>query len=97
MDELFGFIPGGPWAVGAVALLAVPGVRRSLRPLAKSAIKISLGAVDQVKSLTAEAREQASDLVAEAKAERIENVGDAQIVTPVSSRARTAPTLSTTP
>lgn len=74
MDELLDFLPGGPWLLGAVALLAVPGVRRGLRPMAKATIKVGIGVVDQVKNLTAEAREQANDLYAEAKAERAEQL-----------------------
>ena len=70
MDDLLGVIPGGPWLLGAVALLAIPGVRQGLRPLAKGAIKVGMNVTDQVKSLTAEAREQASDLYEEAKVER---------------------------
>lgn len=70
MDEVFGFVPGGPWILGAVALLAIPGVRNSLRPLAKGAIKVGMNVTDQVKNLTAEAREQAGDIYEEAKVER---------------------------
>lgn len=70
MDELFDVIPGGRWTFALVGLLAVPGVRRQLRPVAKAVIKAGLVATDQVKELVAEAREQAGDLVAEARAER---------------------------
>ena len=70
MDELFGFIPGGPWLLGGVVLLAIPGVRQKLRPFAKSAIKVGMNVADQVKSVTAEAREQANDLYEEARTER---------------------------
>lgn len=89
MDEIFGFVPGGPWVLGAVALLAVPGVRKTLRPVAKATIKAGIGVVEQVKNLTAEAREQATDLYAEAKAERDDQpAGTVTKVAPVGSRAR---------
>lgn len=89
MDEIFDFVPGGPWVLGAVALLAVPGVRKTLRPVAKATIKAGIGVIEQVKNLTAEAREQASDLYAEAKAERDDQpVGTVTKVAPVGGRAR---------
>src|SRR5262249_33164618 len=70
MDEFLDAIPGGRLTLAALALLAVPGVRRQLRPLARAAIRAGLAVTDQVKELIAETREQASDLVAEARAER---------------------------
>ena len=91
MDELLDFLPGGPWLLGAAALLAIPGVRRTLRPVAKATIKVGIGVVDQVKGLTAEAREQASDLYAEAKAERAEpaeNLNGSASSSPVTGRSR---------
>jgi hypothetical protein len=93
MDDLLGVIPGGPWLLGAVALLAIPGVRQSLRPLAKGAIKVGMNVTDQVKSLTAEAREQASDIYEEAKVERQSVEADdagagATRVTPAGGRGR---------
>lgn len=86
MDEILEFVPGGPWIVGAVALLAVPGVRRSLRPLAKGAIKAGLTVAEGVKSMTAEAREQATDLYEEVKTERQEQQNE-----PAEETTRVAP------
>lgn len=94
MDELLDFIPGGPWVLGAVALLAVPGIRQSLRPLAKGAIKMGMSMADQVKSLSAEAREQANDLYEEAKTERDEARigGQSEAEAPARGEAGTAST-----
>ncbi len=72
MDEILEFLPGGPWLLGAVALLAIPGVRNGLRPLAKSTMKAGMAVADQVKALTAETREQVNDLYEEARAEYTE-------------------------
>ncbi|MGI8550378.1 MAG: DUF5132 domain-containing protein [Dehalococcoidia bacterium] len=97
MDELFGAVPGGPWVVGAIALLAVPGVRRSLRPLAKGAVKVGLNLADGVKTLTAETREQAGDLYEEAKAEREQSEQrDQESSGAVSEPSKAAPAASTT-
>lgn len=94
MDEILDFVPGGPWLVGAVALLAIPGIRRNLRPLAKSAIRAGISVTDEVKKWTAEAREQANDLYEEAKAERVQaledeanDTGSAGAVRPVGGRS----------
>lgn len=78
MDEFFDFIPGGRLTVAALGLLAIPGVRRQLRPVAKAAIRTGLTVTDQVKTIVAEAREQTSDLVAEARAEREEQMQQQQ-------------------
>src|ERR1035437_3754086 len=64
------WIPGGEYTFVAAALLAVPGVRHQLRPVAKSALRVGLTVTDQIKGWTAEAREQANDIVAEIKEER---------------------------
>jgi hypothetical protein len=69
MDELLDSIPTGRLLPGAAALLAIPGVRKSLRPVAKVAIKAGVTFVVELENLMVEAREQASDLYAEAKAE----------------------------
>jgi hypothetical protein len=69
MDEILEFLPGGPWLLGAVALLAIPGVRNSLRPLAKRTMKAGMAVADQMKALTAETREQMNDLYEEARTE----------------------------
>jgi len=91
MDEIFEFLPGGPWLLGAVALLAIPGVRNSLRPLAKSTMKAGMAVADQVKALTAETREQVNDLYEEARTEYTEtrSNGAAEPVQPAAAaRAR---------
>ncbi len=72
MDDILEFLPGGPWLLGAVALLAIPGVRNSLRPLAKGTMKAGMAVADQVKALTAETREQMNDLYEEARTEYAE-------------------------
>jgi hypothetical protein len=64
------WVPGGEFTFIAAALLAVPGVRRQLRPVAKSALRVGMAVTDQVKGWTAETREQANDIVAEIKEER---------------------------
>jgi hypothetical protein len=76
MDEILDFLPGGPWLLGAVALLAIPGVRNSLRPLAKRAMKAGMAVGDQMKALTAETREQMNDLYEEARSEYNEGRGE---------------------
>ena len=70
LGSLVDWVPGGEFTFIAAALLAVPGVRRQLRPVAKSALRVGLAVTDQVKDWTAEAREQANDIVAEIKEER---------------------------
>jgi len=70
LGSLVDWVPGGEFTFIAAALLAVPGVRRQLRPVAKSALRVGLAVTDQAKDWTAEAREQANDIVAEIKEER---------------------------
>jgi hypothetical protein len=91
MDEILEFLPGGPWLLGAVALLAIPGVRNSLRPLAKSTMKAGMAVADQVKALTAETREQVNDLYEEARSEYSETRnerGPEAAQPPASARSR---------
>jgi hypothetical protein len=61
----------GPVAIGVAALLAVPvlfpGVRRALRPAAKSVIKAGIAVYE---TTVANVTEAAGDLIAEARAER---------------------------
>jgi hypothetical protein len=73
VEELLETVSGTPLLLGAAVLLAIPGVRRGLRPLMKAGIRVGLRMTDQVKNLSAEAREQMSDLYAEARAEREES------------------------
>lgn len=76
MDELLDFVPGGRLTVAALALLAVPGVRRQFRPVAKVAVRASLAVTDSMKEMVAEVREQTSDLVAEVRSEREQEADD---------------------
>jgi hypothetical protein len=73
LDEgLSGWIPTALIGVG-VALAApilLPAAASGFRPLAKTVIKGYLVVADSVKEVVAEAGEQLSDLVAEARAER---------------------------
>lgn len=77
MDEFFDVVPGGRLTVAALGLLALPGVRRQLRPVAKAALRAGLAVTDQMKGFVAEAREQTSDLIAEVRSERDEHVNGA--------------------
>jgi hypothetical protein len=102
MGDLLDFIPGGPWLLGAVALLAVPGVRKSLRPLAKSTMKLGIAVTDQVKGLTAETREQINDLYEEARSEYADARTDGAEATgnsgrPAGARARRSEAAEATP
>src|SRR5579884_3664504 len=56
-------------AGGLVAPLIYPAVARNARPLAKQAFRASIAAFDRGRIAVAEFGEQASDLLAEAKAE----------------------------
>lgn len=70
-DGITGWVPSVLIGVG-VALAApilLPAVVTGVRPLAKVVIKGYLAVADTVKEVVAEAGEQLSDLVAEAKAE----------------------------
>jgi hypothetical protein len=68
LEDIFE-IPGGRVALLAVALLSVPSVRRQLRPAARIAVRAGLSAGERLKEWTAEFREQAEDIVAEARAD----------------------------
>lgn len=59
------------------APVVLPVLACALRPLAKSAIKGGLVLGDKVKEITAEAREQMCDLVAEVKAECVASAAKA--------------------
>ena len=66
--ELVELIPGGNWAIAAVGLLAVPGVRKHLRPVAGAVVRSGLGLVGHVTRIVVETRENAEDLVGEVRA-----------------------------
>ncbi|MDD3581730.1 MAG: DUF5132 domain-containing protein [Desulfobacca sp.] len=55
--------------VALVAPVILPAVATIIRPVAKATIKGGLMLADKVKEIAAEASEQVSDLVAEARAE----------------------------
>lgn len=60
----------GRWGLIAVVLLALPGGRKFLRAATKEVIRAGIVVADRVKDLSAEIREEASDVVAEIQAER---------------------------
>lgn len=62
-------LPGSRLVFIAVALLSVPGVRRQLRPAARAAVRAGYFAGERIKEWAGEAREQAEDIVAEARAD----------------------------
>jgi hypothetical protein len=71
-DDMFkGFGPSLLIGVGIalVAPVLLPAVASLVRPLAKGVVKGGLTLADKAKEFAAEAGEQVSDLVAEAKAE----------------------------
>ena len=70
-DGLKGFAPSLLVSVGAVvaAPIVIPALMGGLRPLAKTAIRGYLYLSDSLRETVAEAGEQISDLVAEAKSE----------------------------
>jgi hypothetical protein len=74
-DILKGSIPG--ILVGVAATLAAPVVLAVLaaagRPVLKAAIKTYLDVTDRAKEVVSDAREQWSDVVAEARTEHVEH------------------------
>jgi hypothetical protein len=66
---LLPLVVGRRVAAGAVGATTVGG-RGITRPLAKAAVRGYLAVADTVKEVTAEAREQMSDLIAEVREER---------------------------
>jgi hypothetical protein len=65
--------------IGAGAVLAAPLAFSVLRPLTKQVVKGGLVATGKVKEVFAEAGEQWSDIVAEAKAEMAAGVAGATV------------------
>lgn len=63
----------GPWGLAAVALVAFPGGRKLLRPVAKEAIRAGLIVSDKMKVLVAEVKEETQDILAEVNSERKEH------------------------
>jgi hypothetical protein len=69
-----GFLVG--LGAAAIAPQVIPGLGSAVRPLAKAVIRGALAVADAVKEATAEAQEQISDLVAEAREESAHAPGD---------------------
>jgi len=71
-DMSNGWIPGIMVGVGITlaAPVILPVLGAALRPLAKSVVKGGIAVGDRIKEVSAEAREQFYDLVAEVKAEQ---------------------------
>lgn len=63
----------GPWGIAAAVLLLMPGGRKLTRTVTKEVIRAGMTVTDNVKDLLAEAKEEASDVVAEVRAERKQN------------------------
>jgi hypothetical protein len=63
-------LPGGGWTLTAVSLLALPGVRRALRPAAKMVIRGGLAVTDSVRGVATDVRQGTSGLVSEVRSER---------------------------
>jgi len=90
-DMSKGWIPGIMVGVGVTlaAPVILPALGAALRPLAKSAIKGGIALGDRIKEVTAEAREQFCDLVAEVKAEQavapaaVQQPAEQTVVSPV--------------
>lgn len=71
VGSVVGAVPGGRWTWGAVTLLAVPRVRRTiLRPVARTVIRSGLAVSDGARGVVSGVREQTGELVAEVRAER---------------------------
>lgn len=62
----------GPWGLAAVLLLATQGGRKMVRTAAKEVVKVGMIATEKAKEVAAEIQEEASDVIAEAHAERNE-------------------------
>ena len=75
LEDLFGAITGR-WGILAVALVAFPGGRKFLRSAAKEIIRSGVVVADKMKGLASEIKEEASDVVAEVRAERGDGFGN---------------------
>ena len=63
----------GPWGIAALLLVATNGGRKMLRTAAKEVVKVGMVASEKAKEVMAEIQEEASDVIAEAQAERNEH------------------------
>lgn len=68
MEEIVEVVVG-PWGLAAVLLLATSGGRRLIRGAFKETVKAGIVVTERTKELTAQLREEASDLMAEANEE----------------------------
>ncbi len=66
----------GRWGLLAIAVVAFPGGRKFLRSATKEAIRAGVVAGDKIKELASEIKEEASDVVAEVRAERGDGFGN---------------------
>ncbi|MDR3613940.1 MAG: DUF5132 domain-containing protein [Candidatus Obscuribacterales bacterium] len=71
-EELFGALTG-KWGIAALVLLALPASRKAVRTVAREAVRAGIAVGEGAKDLYAELKEEASDVVAEVKAERHQN------------------------
>jgi hypothetical protein len=71
MEEFFEAVTGGAiWGIGfGLALSAVQAVGGGARPVAKSAVRGTVGIGDWLRNISAETRETLQDVYHEAKAE----------------------------
>jgi hypothetical protein len=63
----------GPWGIAAAVLLLLPGSRKMARTVTKEVIRAGMTVGDNVKDMLSEVKEEASDVVAEVRAERQQN------------------------
>jgi hypothetical protein len=67
-EDLFGAVTGR-WGILAIALVAFPGGRKFIRSATKEIIRTGVIVTDKVKDLASEIKEEASDVIAEVRAE----------------------------
>jgi hypothetical protein len=67
---------GGPLALVGIMLLGTDSGRKALKKLSREATKVGVQVYDKVKELAAEAREEATALIEEAKSEKNNGKGD---------------------
>ena len=73
-EELFEIV-AGPWALVALAVVALPAGRKAVRTVAREAVRAGIAVGESAKDFYAELKEEATDVVAEVKAERKHAVG----------------------
>lgn len=75
-DLIESVIPGAGWLAVGMAIGTL--FSDSLRPVAKEAIKLGIDVGERLQEATAEAYERGQDLVAEARAERVNGTSAAR-------------------